>query len=356
MRIGMIGLFLATAAAACGGDDGGEGGGFDDQEVIVDYADQVVVPTYELLDERSNALHQAAIALGEDLTDENLVAVQDAWVATRVPWEQSEGFLFGPVSARGWDPAMDSWPLNQDDLNAVLESGDDLDQEYISNLPETQKGFHTIEYLIWGADSAKTADQMTEREMEYLLALTEELTRITGELATSWTEGAGGEPAYRDVFTTAGEDGNTAYPSLNSAAQEILVGMSGICDEVANGKIAEPYDERDPNLVESQYSFNSLSDFQDNMRSVLNAYTGDFPAGETEGSGLDAYVAERDEALDERFRAEIQAAIDALAEIPEPFRDAITDPANDELIETAQQAIGAVQATVDGDLTDVVLQ
>ena len=213
-----------------------------------------------------------------------------------------------------------------------------------------------MEYLLWGEDSEKTAAELSDREMEYLLALTEELVLITSDLATSWTEGAGGQPAYRDVFTTAGEDGNTAYPSLESAAQEILVGMSGICDEVANGKIADPYDARDPNLVESQYSFNSLYDFQDNMRSVLNAYTGDFPAAGTEGKGLDEFVAAADPALDDRFQGEIQAAIDALDEIPPPFRDAITDPANDELIEAAQEAIRTVQATIDGDLTDVVLQ
>ena len=257
-----------------------------------------------------------------------------------MPWEQSEGFLFGPVSAQGWDPAMDSWPLNRDDLEAVLASDEVLDLEFVTNLPETQKGFHTIEYLLWGEDSLKTADQFDDRELEYLLALSEELVLITSDLATSWTEGVGGQAAYREVFTTAGEDGNTAYPSLSSAAQEILVGMSGICDEVANGKIADPYDARDPNLVESQYSFNSLFDFQDNMRSVLNAYTGDMPDGRDRratGSTTGSRSATR--MLDERFQAEIDAAIAALEAIPPPFRDAITDPANDEAIEAAQQAI-----------------
>ncbi|HWM86176.1 MAG TPA: imelysin family protein [Kofleriaceae bacterium] len=351
--------FLVLALAACGGDDGGGddgGSGFDDQQIIVDYADQVVIPTYELLDEKSNALDAAVIALDEDLSQENLEAARQAWVDTRVPWEQSEGFLFGPVSAQGWDPAMDSWPLNQDDLEAVLASDEVIDLAFVSDLPETQKGFHTIEYLLWGQDSEKTVDQFDDRELEYLLALTEELTVITGDLATSWTDGVGGDAAYRDVFTTAGEPGNDAYPALGSAVQEILDGMSGICVEVGTGKIAEPFDERDPNLVESQYSFNSLYDFQDNMRSVLNAYTGDMPEAGTEGSGLDGWVAERDPDLDARFKAEIQTAIDLLGEIPPPFPAAILDEANDPAIEAAQAAIATVQVTVDGDLADLLLQ
>jgi putative iron-regulated protein len=366
MRIRVASMCLALALGACGGDDddddvqpddgGPDDGGFDDREIIVGFADNVVIPTYQLLNERSDALDQAAIALDEDTSDENLDDARTAWIALREPWEQSEGFLFGPVSAQGWDPAMDSWPLNKDDLDEVLASDEVLDQELIRNLPESQKGFHTVEYLLWGQEGEKVALDFTDRELEYLLALTEELTLITSDLASSWTEGVGGDAAYREVFTTAGEQGNTTYPSLSSAAQEILNGMSGICDEVAAGKIEGPYAERDPNLVESQYSFNSLYDFQDNIRSVLNAYTGDFPAGGTEGPGLDEWVAERDPALDERFKAEIQTAIDALGEIPAPFRDAITDPANDDLIEAAQQAISTVQATIDGDLSDLILE
>jgi uncharacterized iron-regulated protein len=358
----MLPTFLALALAACGGDDDGgddsddSAGGFDDRQIVVDYADQVVIPTYVLLAERAGLLDEAVVALADEPVDPNLEAAREAWAATRVPWEQSEGFLFGPVDAQGWDPAMDSWPLNKDDLEAVLASDDDLTLEYVQNLQETQKGFHTIEYLLWGDDSAKTADQLTDRELEYLLALSEELVLITESLATSWTEGVGGQAAYREVFSTAGEGGNSAYPSLNAAAQEMLDGMSGICDEVANGKIADPYSARDPNLVESQYSFNSLFDFQDNMRSVLNAYTSDFEAGETEGKGLDEWVAERDADLDERFKGEIEAAIAALGEIPNPFRDAITDEANDDVIEAAQAAIRQVQDTIDGDLAGLVLQ
>ncbi|HKE13514.1 MAG TPA: imelysin family protein [Kofleriaceae bacterium] len=368
-------LAVALAAAACGGDDDDgtgddgtgddsagddsstdDGGGAVDQQVLVDFADQVVIPTYQLLADRAIALDDAAAALDDERSDESLDAARQAWADTRVPWEESEAFLFGPVSAQGWDPAMDSWPLNKDDLDAVLASGDELTQDFIRNLPETQKGFHTIEYLLWGDDSQKTAADFDDREIEYLLALTEELTLITTDLATSWTDGVGGQAAYRDVFTTAGDSGNTAYGSIDSAVQEMLGGMAGICDEVANGKIAEPFGARDPNLVESQYSFNSLLDFQDNMRSVLNAYTGDFPAGETEGSGLDDFVAEVDPDLDARFKGELDDAISALGEIPSPFPAAIQDPGNDAAIEAAQAAIATVQSTIEGDLTAVLLQ
>jgi len=343
--------------AACGGDDEADTDtGFADREVVTDYADAVVIATYDLLAERGVALEAACQTLADDPSDETLVAARDAWVATRVPWEQSEAFLFGPVSARGYDPAMDSWPVNRTDLEAVLASDDELNETYVAGLPETQKGFHTLEYLLWGVDSEKTAAELTERELEYVLGLAADLRTTTDLLATSWTDAVDGEQAYRDVFVTAGEEGNTTYPSLTAAAQEILVGMSGICDEVANGKIADPFDARDPDLVESQFSFNSLEDFSDDLRGVLNAYSGSFPAGGTSGRGVADLVAERDPALDERFRGEIEGAIEALGAIPSPFRDAIQDEANDAAIIAAQEAIRTVQDTIDGDLTLLVLE
>ncbi len=345
---------ISLSAVACSDDDAVVGANFTDSQIIRDYADKVVIPTYALLSTRAIALETAVSTLAATPTAANLTAAKSAWVATRVPWEQSEAHLFGPVSANGYDPAMDSWPVNVTDLDAVLASSNPLTQAYVSALPEEQKGFHTLEYLLWGEDSNKQVDALTPRELEYMKALAAELTKVTGELASSWTTGVMGAPAYRTVFTGAGA--NSAYPSIGSAAQEILVGMSGICDEVANGKIADPFDARDPQLVESQFSFNSLLDFSDNMRGVLNAYTGDAAAAMSTGKGISDFVIEKDPALDAQVRAELQAALDALAAIPPPFRTAITNEADHPKIQAAQAAIRKVQATIDGPITQVVLK
>ena len=98
-------------------------------------------------------------------------------------------------------------------------------------------------------------------------------------------------------------------------------GMIVIADEVANGKISDPYNESDTTLVESQFSFNSISDFQDNIRGIQNVYMGKFM---TDGQGLNEFVNSHDPDLDARFQQEVQAAIDAIGAIPDPFRDSIT--------------------------------
>jgi len=352
-RLARPALFVTLAAGLAACDDGGSTStGFTDRQVITDFADQVVIPTYALLHDRAVALDQAAAALRASPSAATLTAAQTAWVSARVPWEQSEAFLFGPVSAQGYDPAMDSWPVERNDLEAVIAASDPLTAQFIRNLPETQKGFHTIEYLVFGEGRSRTFAELSGRELEYLTGLTAELASVTDALERAWTTGA---PSYREVFVTAGQAGNTAYPALEAAAQEILVGMSGICDEVANGKIADPYDAHDPNLVESQFSWNSLDDFADNLRAVEHAYTGDVASVGTTGRGLDELVRAVDPALDTRFRAELAAALAAIAAIPAPFRTAITTPSAYPAIEAAQAAIRTVQATIDGELTSVLL-
>jgi uncharacterized iron-regulated protein len=348
--------FIAMTAIACADEGNPASTGFDDRQVVVDFADQVVVPTYELLDTRATALDEAIAALAADPNETTLAAARTAWIEARRPWEQSEGFLFGPVDSFGYDPALDSWPVNNTDLDAVLAGDDEFTAEYVASLAETQKGFHTIEYLLFGLGGSKTAGDLTERELDYASAIAHELANVADALASSWTESIDERPPYRDVLATAGEPENTAYPSLTAAAQEILDGMIGICDEVANGKIADPYDAQDPTLEESRFSDNSLEDFTNNLRGVENAYLGRVADAGTSGRGLTVWVAAQDPQLDARVKAEIAAALAALAAIPPPFREAILDPAAADEIEAAQAAIRTLQATLEGDVLPLVTQ
>jgi uncharacterized iron-regulated protein len=128
--------------------------------------------------------------------------------------------------------------------------------------------------------------------------------------------------------------------------------MAAILDEVANGKIADPVNQQAVHLVESQFSWNSITDFQNNMRSVQNAYLGGYHSG-TDGTGIDSFVASKNAALDERLRAEIQDTIDALAAIPVPFEqnlDAATQ------IEAAQAAMVKAMNTIQEDVKPLLTQ
>jgi putative iron-regulated protein len=352
LAIGMCCLLLASAfVVGCGSDDEDEsdeqaqGEAFDAGIMLNDFANTVVLATYTELDNKAGELLSAVKALEANNTQANLEKAQQAWRATRKPWEQSEAFLFGPVDTQGLDPALDSWPVDHVNLQSVLNSNDALTVDFVSGLEDTQKGFHTIEFLLFRDGNQRKASDITARELEYLVSTTENLKASTSQLRLAWApEGEN----FSSIVAQAGA-GSAVYPSQSAAVQEMVNGMIVIADEVANGKISDPYNESDTTLVESQFSFNSISDFQDNIRGIQNVYMGKFMS---DGQGLNDFVNSQDPDLDARFQQEVQAAIDAIGAIPDPFRDSIT--ANRGAVQVAIDAVSKVQQTLEQDILPLV--
>jgi len=287
------------------------------EQVIQNYARNVVFNTYTDLAEQTKILRAAVIELQFDTTDKSLHQAQNAWRNARRPWEQSEAFLFGPVDTEGLDPALDSWPINGTDIQNVMSSDTPLTTETVSAFEPTLKGFHVIEYLLFGSDNSKTASELTTRELAYLIAAANVLSNDAQTLAKAWNPN---DKNFLSVFSQAGA-GSTTYPSLASALQEMVEGMIVIADEVANGKLSKPLMERDATLVESQFSSNSRSDFMNNIRGLRNVYTGNYLL--SEGPGLNALVKSINPALDEAINNQIEKASAAIHTIPQPFTESI---------------------------------
>ena len=181
---------------------------YDAGAILDHYANNVVYAIYADLDSKAGELLDAVKALQADTSQSNLEAAQQAWVAARIPWERSEAFLFGPVDTQGLDPALDSWPVDRVSLQEVLDDDNELTTDYVTNeLEDTQKGFHTIEYLIFRDGDQRQASDITDRELEYLLASTMNLKNSTAQLANAWSPS--GEN-FVNTIASAGE-GNSVY-------------------------------------------------------------------------------------------------------------------------------------------------
>ena len=342
------------------------GGPFDASQILEEFAEETVFLTYRDLADKAAALSALIAVLSTTVNGDNLEAAQAAWRETRIPWEASEGFLFGPVDELGLDPRLDSWPVNKTDLDNILASSADLtDPNVIALLDNTVKGFHTIEYLLFddGTGSAGTnfignrdtpsivtALTNEPRRLEYLTGVTNDLVTTSEELSDSWDPADGNFAA--DV-SEAGK-GSTRWLSQRSALQEIVEALAGIADEVANGKISDPFFEQNPRLVESQFSFNSLADFSNNMESIRNVYQGANPLG-CSSAGLSSYVITVEPDLDAQIRDEIQDAVDAIAAIEHPFRESITNPAEEADIQAAIDTINVLRTTIEGPLTTLIV-
>jgi predicted lipoprotein len=126
----------------------------------------VIIKSYTELLTQSDALLATLTQLKETPTVENIQKAREAWRATRKPWEASEGHIFGPVDTLGIDPKVDSWPVEISSLDGAL-GGYDASFTSIDGFPVTMKGFHAIEYLLFG-DGKTLEDETTT--LERLLA------------------------------------------------------------------------------------------------------------------------------------------------------------------------------------------
>lgn len=133
------------------------------QNIVNNYVDNVVVPTYRNLKEKNAELLAAVNAFVANPSNEGFYACSLAWLAARQPWETSEAFLFGPVATFGLDPNMDSWPLDQDAIVSIMKSQKWSDLEWAEGDDDAKvesaqnvRGFHTLEFLIFKDGNPRT--------------------------------------------------------------------------------------------------------------------------------------------------------------------------------------------------------
>jgi len=317
------------------------------KEVLTNTSVEVITKTYFDLYTNATLLKTACqnLSIGDET---KLLAVKNAWAATRAPWEKSEGFLYGPVDTEGIDPAIDSWPVDVNAINNILNSSQAITSALLNN--NDARGFHTIEYLVWGLNGNKTASQLTPREIEYLLAAVQNLQTKTEQLYNGWAQTGGN---FANNFIKAGQSGSI-YSSQKSALEELAEGLVIIADEVANGKIEEPLNGNaggaKPEAEESRFSNNSKLDFANNIRSIQNIYLGDY--GTIQGKGLTDLVASKNATLDATIKTKITEAINAIEAIPGNFTNAIFN--NRTAVQNAQQKVVALKVILESQLQPLI--
>lgn len=347
-KITLIALLLATFISACKKDDNEREDNSElFQAIIENVSNNVIIKTYQDLNEKGQTLSLALKELEKNPTNENLLAARAAWIVARSPWEQSEGFLFGPVDQEGIDPNIDNWPVNVTDLNNVLKGSYPLTVEYLNQQEGNLKGFHTIEFLLWGENGDKTIEQFTTRQFEYLAACSGALSIDLNKLYHLWN-GDGGN--YIKEVITAG-NGSIIYKSQKSVIEELSNAIAGIADEVGNGKINEPLSKNDFTKEESRFSGNSKIDFADNMRSIQNIYLGNY-LNNGNGDGLSKLISKNNPELHQKITQEIDNAILKIENIPGTFTQALSN--NKAAIQEAQTVVRNLQETLESELIPYV--
>lgn len=290
---------------------------FSSENFARDFAEIVVQPNYQNLMNASNKLNQLSVAFSISQNDSILLEIRNQWKLTRQHWELTESFLFGPVANLEIDPAIDDWPINYVDLDSVMVQNSIFTPQMVMDFPTSLKGFHAIEYLIFGRNGIKNANEFTIKEIQYLRALTEVLFINTTQLVQNWE--SSGSTFYHE-WCNAGNN-SSIYLNRKSVALELVASIGGIIAEVGEEKIGAPFLAFDSTLEESQFSQNSFVDFTNNILGAKNAYLCSFQ-GKT-GVSLSEFVKKYNKALNDQILIQFDFVISNLKSYKKPFSNAI---------------------------------
>ena len=276
------------------------------RKVLENLVSNVIVPTYTKLADDVEDLEKTLNGLTvQTITQAQLDKACADFKDARMNWERSEAFLGGAASDFSIDPTIDSWPLDRAELLDYFKGGMTAEIEDESTI----LGFHALEFILFrngqnrkvselqgndtytnfesisGADELKYAQQVCRllKERCFQLQVAWEGEKNQNRASVIKAAGLGYQTenglTYGDNLTRAGISGSkSTFPTLQAAIAQILSNDEGSCvaigNEVGTAKIANPFSAGDIAYVESPYSYNSIADFRDNIRSIRNVWLG----------------------------------------------------------------------------------
>lgn len=373
-------LFLTAAfAVVCILSSCNHGGGYFTDEkqaqILEQYVNHTIAPTYTNLANYSEQLVTELQAFRNSRSQSDLNKACETFLSARAWWEKSEAFLFGAASDFGIDPHIDSWPLDEDAFNNLMNSpnmiaalgGEDGDVVAGEQLGNSLLGFHGIEYILFRNGQVRSASEITDMQITYAVAVAGDLRNRCFQLEVSWigddaaashrrkveelelnSTVNGGNFSYGQNLKKAGTAGST-YISTVQGLMAIVDGCKTIADEVGTSKIGKPYYGEDVHYIESPYSQKSIEDFFDNITSIEHAYYGGIEGSQSEDLSLHGYMKKINADLDARVIEAINNAKAKINAMPRPFVKNYSNPANEEAI-LACQALDDILSEVNTEL------
>ena len=329
------------------------------QAVNEQFVNHTVAPTYTALAAKAEQLATQLAALQQNPSDAGISEACATFLEAREQWEKSEAFLFGAAGDFGIDPHIDSWPLDENAFNTLMNSpamieslgGEEGDVVAGERLGNALLGFHAIEYILFRNGQPRHVADITANEWIYAVAVAGDLRNRCYQLEVGWMGDdapkshiekldelelaytvAGSDHSYGENMKNAGMAGST-YASRLAALMAMVQGCIDIADEVGSSKIASAYSQADITYIESPYSHMSITDFHNNIISIRNVYMGGVEGQRNDENSLHHFVNSRDAALDADVIAAIQNALDKIDAMPVPFVQHYSDPANGVAVE-----------------------
>ncbi|MCE8432279.1 imelysin family protein, partial [Rhodovulum sulfidophilum] len=327
--------------------------------VLSTYAD-IAAATYGDALTGAERLQKAVDALVAEPSPQALDAARRAWLAARVPYQQSEAFRFGNPIVDDWEGKVNAWPLDEglidyvdagyggatDEnplaaINVIASpsfeiAGETVDASEITPelLAETlheadgieanvATGYHAIEFLLWGQDLNGTdagagqrswtdyakgeacTNDNCDRRGAYLKAATDLLVSDLGWMVAQWQEG--------------GEAREAVMADSAAGLSAILTGMGSLSyGEQAGERMRLGLMLNDPEEEHDCFSDNTHNSHYYDGLGIRNVYLGSYTridGTEVSGPSVSDLVAAKDADLDAEMKMKLDTTMAALARL-----------------------------------------
>ena len=300
----------------------GCGDNTDQNDVSSAMVDSVVLPSYSRLSNASQDLNQALQNLVNNPTQSTFDKAKISWRSARKTWEVTETWAYGPAETLDFDPNLDDWPVSTNELAATLDSKSNFTAKTLQNLDTTSRGFHGIEYVLFGRNNNLVED-LSSNELAYLKSAGEDLENNADGLLQAWSgsEGFGSTVVKADP---------------RSAIADILAGMEGCLAEVADGKLGGAFDTNDSGELESTFSGNTGTDIVFNIKGVKTAW---------EKSKFKEYASSKNNELSSTLSNQIDESLKLANKLPAALNDQLTNESTKETVDKLRTVLTSAAET-----------
>lgn len=298
---------------------------FDQVALFTNLADNVILPSYENLQDKVDKLAAQTESFIENPTANDLTELRTAFKAAYLVWQTAAPFEFGPAEEVFLRNSLNNFPANVSQIEFNVENEtNNFDQ------PDTyDQGFPALDYLLYGVAGN---DDLTETLTIYMENVNSDLYKkylneVVSNMQTKVTQtNEKWATSYRNSFVT--KTGTAAGTSLS----QIINGWNENYELIKRNKIGVPSGVMDlnfplPTKVEAFYSGISSSLAVAALETSLRLYLGNDEEG-NEGIGLDDLLIEVDaekdgKTLDAVIQEQFTKAINAVKMLPDPLSESI---------------------------------
>jgi len=261
---------------------------FDREAILVNWADNIIIPAFSDLSETTSQLHSSAESFTTSPTQQNLNSLRNSWENAYLAFQHVSMFEMGEAMQLRFRDNLNIYPTDTTEIKENISEGTyDLELPSLNN----SQGFPALDYLIHGLGendteilSHYTTSSEAQNYRTYLTDLTLRIDTLTDQILNSWTSG------YRDEFVN--NSGNGANSSLDMMVNDYIyyyekhlrAGKIGIPAGVFSGSPLSGH-------VEAYYSEGfSKALFNEALSASLNFFNGTHFEGEADGQSLDDYL------------------------------------------------------------------